>query len=251
MTVKDVYDAIDSFAPFESQSEWDNAGILLGDPNREVTKAIVALDVTEYEIEAAKKAGAQLIISHHPAIFHPVKSVLACSVAYASISSGLSVISAHTNLDKAPGGVNDSLCEALGLTYSKVPSPAADGFLNICTVDGQMSTAEFAKLVSDRLSAAVSYSKGAETVHKIGVCSGAGAEFAEEARLLGCDAFLTGDASYHNFVNCVSLGISLFAAGHFETENIIVPALIKKLTEIFSEADFIPSERRSPIITVV
>ena len=250
MTVKDVYNFIDTVAPFGTKAEWDNPGILVGDENAVVTKAVVSLDITAEEIAQAEKAGAQLIISHHPVIFRAQKSFLAGNVCYEAARKGIAAVCAHTNLDKAAGGVNDALCDALGMKYEKLPECCAEGFLNVGTIDGVTKAAELAAYISEKLGASVRYADAGIPVGKIGVCSGAGADEAVTAASCGCTAFITGDASYHDFLDAVQAGISLFAAGHYETEIIIVKRLVEKLSAEFPDVEFIPSERRSPVITV-
>ncbi len=250
MTVKDIFDYINSFAPFETQSEWDNAGILAGSPDAEVTAAVVGLDVTPHEIALAVKEKAELIISHHPLIFKPVKRILSLDISYLTAENHLNVISAHTNFDKACGGVNDLLCEAVGLEYKKLSGDIADGFLNIMCCPNGFSALEFAELLSKKLSASVRFADSKHKISKIAVCSGSGAEFLDDAAALGCDAFLTGDSSYHDFLNAKEMGISLFAAGHFETENLAAASLAERLSANFPEIKFIVSDRQPPVITV-
>lgn len=250
MTVADIYSFFDGFAPFAEKAEWDNSGLIVGDINRVVTKAVVALDITEEELSLAVKSGAQLIISHHPVIFHAQKDFIKGSIAFELAANSISALCAHTNLDKAPGGVNDALCEKLGLPYDKLPD-AADGFLNVIYAENGYTPAEFAALLRDKLAACVRYCCASSEIKKIGVCSGAGSEFVPAAAQLSCDAFLTGDASYHNFLDAHSMGVSLFAAGHFETENIIIEALIKKLRANFKDIEFLASPRKNPVLTVI
>ncbi len=250
MTVKDIFDYINSFAPFDTQAEWDNAGILAGSPDASVTKAVVALDVTSYEAALAARENAELIISHHPLIFRPIKKLPVSDIAYITAANHLNVISAHTNFDKAHGGVNDLLCAAVGFDYEKISDKTADGFLNVCHCPTGLTAREFAEILSKKLSASVRFSDALRKVTKIAVCSGSGAEFLDDAAALGCDAFLTGDASYHDFLNATDMGISLFAAGHFETENLAAAALAKRLSEKFPEIKFIVSDRQPPVVTV-
>lgn len=113
-TVTHIYDAIDRLAPFWLTMDFDNTGILIGDRNREVSCALLALDCTPAVVEQARQLGAQLIITHHPVIFHPLKRVNEDAVVYLLIRSDIAVISAHTNLDIAQGGVNDALASAIG-----------------------------------------------------------------------------------------------------------------------------------------
>lgn len=250
MTVKDIYDCINGIAPFVECAQWDNTGILAGSPDKTVTKAIVSLDVTSYEVSLAVKENAELIISHHPLIFKPLKNILSDSVCYRIAANGLSVISAHTNFDKAAGGVNDLLCEAIGVPYTKIQG-VADGFLNVCELEKAVDAASFAKLLSEKLVAAVRFSDCGKNVSKIAVCSGAGSDFINDAQMMGCDAFLTGDASYHDFLNAVDNGISLFAAGHFETENIAMSVLTDRLNNTLKDVNFIFSDRLCPVKTVM
>lgn len=250
MTVKDVYNFINTIAPFDAKAEWDNPGILVGDETAEVTKAVVALDVTMAELAQAKRVGAQLVIAHHPVIFRPQKAFLAGGVCYEAARLGIAAVCAHTNLDKAPGGVNDALCEALGMTYEKLPEEYAGGFLNVGMIPGITTADALAAHIADKLRAAVRYADAGVPVGKIGVCSGAGADEFAEAKRAGCTAMVTGDASYHDFLDAKEAGVSLFAAGHYETEIVVVDALIQQLSAAFPEIAFIPSERANPIKTV-
>ena len=120
-TVKDIYRFIDIIAPFSTQEEWDNSGLLVGEENKEVSRILFALDITSDVLNQAINANAELIITHHPIIFKPVSNILSDSLLYKLIENGISIISAHTNYDKAVDGVNDILCKTIGATkYEKV-----------------------------------------------------------------------------------------------------------------------------------
>ena len=101
MTVREIYDAIDRIAPFQTAMDFDNVGILVGDENVGVTKTLLCLDVTPRVLREAKSIGVELIISHHPVIFNPLRTVQPQNIIYALVQSGIAVISAHTNLDMA------------------------------------------------------------------------------------------------------------------------------------------------------
>ena len=116
MTVQDVYNKIDQAAPFSLAMEFDNPGLLVGDPSEEVNGALVALDVTDEVISEAVSRGANLIVTHHPVIYSPLKRVTSDLLVWKLVRENLSVISAHTNLDIARGGVNDILAEKLALS---------------------------------------------------------------------------------------------------------------------------------------
>lgn len=124
-TVLQIYEAIDRLAPFSLSMDFDNTGILVGDRQKKVERALLALDCTKEVLRQAKELGAQLIITHHPIIFHPIKRVNEDSLVYHLLRSDIAVISAHTNLDIAQGGVNDLLAKRHRL--ERLPWLAADG----------------------------------------------------------------------------------------------------------------------------
>ena len=111
--VGDIYNALDAFCPFDVHEQWDNVGLLVGESSAQVTRAAVVLDITSDAVERAHEAGAQLIISHHPVIFHPIKNLGAHDPVYLLAKYGMNAICAHTNLDCADGGVNDVLAQGL------------------------------------------------------------------------------------------------------------------------------------------
>ena len=145
MTVKDIFDFLNEKFPVNTACDFDNVGILAGDPDSEVTGAVISLDCTPAAIKTAADNGCNLIITHHPVIFGGIKTVLAGSAVFSLIKSGISVISMHTNLDIGTGGVNDTLCFALGLqNVQKVT--AKDGFLiNKGTLPSPLSTDKLAE----------------------------------------------------------------------------------------------------------
>ena len=142
--IVDIYNYIDSFAPFDIAMDFDNVGILVGDKNAEPTRAIVTLDVTDEVIDEAKEKSAQLIVSHHPVIFNPLKRLSADSVVYKLAQSGISVISAHTNLDLSSDGTNTAMFNALEL--QDMEQLEIDGGL-IGSLKIPMSANEFANFI--------------------------------------------------------------------------------------------------------
>ncbi|MBQ8767208.1 MAG: Nif3-like dinuclear metal center hexameric protein [Clostridia bacterium] len=245
-TVKDIYNYIDSLAPFSTQAEWDNSGFLVGDENKTVNKIIFALDVTTDVIEQAKNVCADLIITHHPVIFKPVSNVLNDSLIYKLIENNISIICAHTNYDKAVDGVNDILCKTINVTnYEKV-----DGtFLNIATFSYTYTTDEFANHLKDKLKGAIRYNNLNKSINKIAVCSGSGSDNLDLAKELQCDALLTGDASHHSFLDANEMDIVLFAAGHFETEMLAIKPLLERIEKEF-KVDCVLAQQNTPIITI-
>ena len=157
--VGDIYNALDSFCPFEVHEPWDNVGLLVGEKESEVRRAAVVLDITPDAVEKAHEAGAQLIVSPHPVIFHPIKNLGAHDPVYLLAKYGMNALCAHTNLDCADGGVNDVLAQCLGLeNVRKIPSPSADTMLlRAGELKDALSPKNFAELVSQRLCCHVRY----------------------------------------------------------------------------------------------
>ncbi len=126
-TVREIYQYLDGLAPFSLQMEFDNAGFLVGRGERAVSKILVSLDITEEVAEEAAELGAELIVSHHPVIFRPAKSVTDGDpdgrVLLALAEHRIAAICAHTNLDAVAGGVNDAL--ALYTTFEVYAGPMA------------------------------------------------------------------------------------------------------------------------------
>ena len=238
--VKDFYGYLNSIAPFETQEDWDNSGMLVGDMNAEVKKATVVLDITHEEIKKAKAIGADLIISHHPVIFNPIKSVTKGSVPYELVASSINALCCHTPLDIADGGTNDSLAELLGINVTRADEP----ILRLGTVE-PTTAQELAGKIANTLNTKVRYADAGRKIEKIAICTGAGCSLIEAAGEI--DAFITGDASHHNFLDCVQAGITLIAAGHYETEIVVVPVLVKKLQAQFPDIEIIDIKQENPI----
>lgn len=238
--VKDFYGYLNSIAPFETQEDWDNSGMLVGDMDAEVKKVAVVLDITHEEIKKAKAIGADLIISHHPVIFNPIKSVTRGSVPYELVASSINALCCHTPLDIADGGTNDSLAELLGIEVTRTEDP----ILRLGTVEP--TTAEnLAGKIAKTLNTKVRYADTGRKIEKIAICTGAGCSLIEAAGEI--DAFITGDASHHNFLDCIQAGITLIAAGHYETEIVVVPVLVKKLQAHFPDIEIIDIKQENPI----
>ncbi len=243
--VSDIYSFIDSVAPFESQADFDNSGYMTGDKNALVKRILVSLDLTSSVLTEAKEFGADLIVTHHPLIFNPLENVMSNSLAYKVISSGISIISAHTNLDIAENGVNATLIETLG--FKNYFNSDKDPFLKIAEVE-PISSKKLISLVSEKLNTSVQHNSVKKTVKTVGFCSGAGSPCFYSAIEEGADAFITGEAKYNMFIDADESNILLIAAGHYETENIIVPVLCEMLKKQFPEIEVKPSNEKNPVV---
>ena len=238
MKVIDIFNFLNSKFPCETAQDFDNVGLLIGDALCEVTSCIIALDCTKAVIEKARKQGANLIVTHHPVIFEPLKALAADSIPALCIKNGLSVICMHTNMDVGIGGVNDVLCEALSLENVK-NAPTKDGYvLKTATLPYKMSADELAEYIGKKLGTAVRYTAEHSPVETVTVCSGSGGSFFEDALSFGTDAFITGDIKHNVFLAAVDRGITLIDAGHFYTEDLIVEPLCEMLKNEFSDIKF-------------
>lgn len=245
-TVKDIYNFIDSIAPFNTAEEWDNPGLLVGDENKSVNKIIFALDCTEDVINQAISCGADLIVTHHPVIFKPLSEVTADGLVYKLIKNDLSIICAHTNYDKAINGVNDVLCNAVELVNVEHIDGAC---LNVGDLTIEMNSKDFALLVKSKLNGAVRFNNVDKTIKKVAVCGGSGSDYLSLAKSLDCDALLTGDGSHHSFLDADEMNMLLVCAGHFETENISIKPLAEKVKNNF-ETECVIAVQKSPITTI-
>lgn len=248
-TVKNIYDFLDRLIDFSTQESWDNSGFLIGDFRSEVKKAVISLDVTKEVVNFAKEQNADLILSHHPVIFSGEKSVLSNSVVYDCIKNSVSVISCHTCLDKADGGINDILVELLN---ARVIEKSTNGFLTFAELENEVTLHDFAKNVANKLdSKAVRYAGSERPVKKIAVCSGAGDnDFVVEAQNYGADVYLTGDMKYHEMLDAEQNGFAVVSAGHFETEYLPTVMFFEKLKNIFTDVEFLSANQINSIKTV-
>lgn len=249
-TVSEIYDYMDSFAPFRLQCEWDNSGLNIGDFQGQVSKIAVALDITPEAVAYAAEKGAQLIVSHHPVLYHARRQVLTNDPAYAVIRNGMSAICAHTCLDIAEGGVNDVLCRKLGFDNAVPLAQTGEAaMVRVYEYETPVTVADVAAQTAKKLGGAVRYSCGQKTVRRVAVCGGEGTDFIPDVKKAGCDLFITGDCRHHNFLDAEAMGLAIIAAGHYETENPVTELLAEKLRERFAvEVFLVPGE--SPCQTV-
>lgn len=237
MTVQNIFDFLNNKFPVDTACSFDNVGTLVGDRNKTVTKAMVALDCTLPVIKEAVKNGCELIITHHPIIFNGLKSVLDDSLVFEIIKNGLSVISMHTNLDQGENGVNDALCNIIGLKNIKVVE-APDKYLLKKGEITPLSADDFAKHLKNVLNYPVKY-VGDSTIKNVLVCSGSGAQYHTLVKSNGCDALVTADVRHNNFLDAAHSGVALYECGHFNTEVVVIKPLCEMLKNEFINIDFI------------
>ena len=252
-TVKDILSFLETLAPASLKMDWDNVGLLCGSRNTEVTKILVALDPFEGVCKEAADIGAQLIVTHHPLIFRAPNTITDETSVGRSIlqlcAHGISAINAHTNLDCAPGGVNDVLAKKLALVNVQVVDPEGTdengnewGLLRMGEVPEQPLGAFLNRVKTLLGCEGLRYVDGGKPVRKVAVGGGSCAGEMLDALRAGCDTFVTADVKYNQFWDARDLGINLIDAGHFATENPVVSVLAEKIAGAFPEIEVKISE---------
>ena len=256
-TVADILNFVEALAPRSMKLDWDNVGLLCGRKEKEVKKILVALDPFRNVIEEAISMDADCIVTHHPLIFRsPLMAVNEDSEAgrcvLTLVEHGIAAINAHTNLDLAPGGINDVLARTLGLQEITVIDPEGEdaegrpyGLLRCGTI-GEISLQAFLVGVREKLDCqGLRYVDGGKSVRKVAVGGGSCADEMQAALAAGCDTFVTADVKYNQFRTAYELGLNLIDAGHFHTENPAMPVLAEKLRQAFPGVEVIFSENHS------
>ena len=229
-TVNELYEAMQRIAPLELAESWDNPGLLV-DCGRPVDRVLVTLDITLEVVQEAAAKGCGLIVAHHPVIFSPLKRLEPRDVPFQLVQNGISAICMHTNLDAAPGGVNDTLCDILGI--------AAEGRESFAEGCGRIGTTmpttveALAKFCAATLHSGVKYVNGQKPVTCLAEVSGGGGSYLEEAIARGADCLVTGEAAHHIALLARQKGIGLVVAGHWGTEHAIADVLAVQLEKQF------------------
>lgn len=224
MTVRELYNEFCSVFPKSLSCEWDNDGLMCcRDDRAEVRRVLCTLDVNDMAAEYAINGGYDLIVSHHPLIFHPLRALTPDSYIAARamklMSHGISVMSFHTRADAAPGGVNDALASALGITVEAVFGNEGEMLGRIGTLAHKMTLSEFCEHVKNALgSHAVLSSDGGREVHRVALVGGDGKDFTSAALAAGADTYVSGRLSYNIMAESSGMGLNLVEAGHYYTE---------------------------------
>lgn len=233
-----IFDALTGLAPVELKLGFDNVGLLVGSWEDEIHRVLCALDITEDVIGEAEELGAELIVSHHP-MFFELKTVTDSDAAGARAlrlaRAGMSAICMHTNLDIAAGGVNDTLAETLGLSDAEPFGAERCG--RIGWVEEQ-ELSDFMARVKGALNAnGLRYVDGGRPVRRVAVLGGSGGNEMVEALEAGADTYVTADVKHHQFIDARELHLNLIDAGHFSTENVVVPVLAGLIVDAFPELE--------------
>ena len=235
MTVKELYSKFLSLLPDSEMESWDNDGLMCSpDGERQVKRVLVSLDVTEEIVDYAIEWNFDLIISHHPIIFRPIKSVTEYNHVSRKIvkliANGIAVFSFHSRLDKAVGGVNDRLANLLGI-FDAVPF--GEGMLGrIGEIEEECTAEDFAYRVKQAIgSDSVKYVDALNPVKCVAVVGGDGKDFVADAIEAGADTFVSGRIGYNVMEEGPEMGINLIEGGHFFTEQPITDYFQERLMD--------------------
>ncbi|MFI3325737.1 MAG: Nif3-like dinuclear metal center hexameric protein [Clostridia bacterium] len=240
-TVNNIYDVIDKIAPFSSSMSFDNTGILIGDKNASVKKALICLDITNTTVKEAKEIEADVIISHHPIIFHALKSIEVGTAVWNLIKGGINAICCHTNLDLCEEiGVNKALAQKLSLTNLKKTEDFFTAEISTITSN------DLAKHIKMSLGTFVSYNFVEKNIKTIAMCSGAGGGIAYEVN--DTDAIICGEASHDEVLEATRKNIAMFVCGHYESEKIFDKLLIDYLKDNIEDVEFVLSKDEKPAL---
>ncbi len=240
MQIREIMEILEKYAPLELASSYDNVGLMVGDKTREVTRVLLTLDVDLDVAMEASRLGAELIISHHPLIFNPVRNITADSPAGKCLlylmENKIAVYSAHTNLDSALGGLNDLAAQFLHLEHTKVLETGCEseiGIGRIGSLPNPMSLKALAHTVKQiyRLPYIRLIGDEDKRIEKVAICTGSGGDLLQDAITKGADAFITGDIKYNVARDAAALNMGMIELGHYESEYIVVDLLEKLLTE--------------------
>lgn len=238
-----LIDTMQEWAPLHWAEEWDNVGLLLGDTSQDVKKVLVALDATDAVVREALHESYDFIICHHPLIYDPLKKITSETVQgrklLTLLRAGIGLYCAHTNLDKAPGGVND--CLFAKLNFCEDIAPLVDGDSDIpglglvTDLPAPMPLSDFVLHVKNSLSLAdIRYSGNPEAiVRRVGLCAGdaSNPRYWQAALEKDCDAFITGDIRYHGAQDAREAGMALVDISHYAGEAFVIEAIVRRLRE--------------------
>lgn len=241
MKINELYRFLNDAIPVSLSCDWDNDGLMCcADGEREIKKVLVALDITAAVVEEAVVGGYDVILSHHPLIFHPLRAVEpgnpVAKKVIRLLQSGIAAMSFHTRLDAVRGGVNDALAATLGLNDVIPFGEGGETIGRIGTLAKPMELNAFAERVKAVTGApCVQVADAGCLAYRVALLGGGGAGDADAARAAGADTYLTGELKHNQLTDAPELGMNLVAAGHFYTEDHICKRLCELVREVAPE----------------
>ena len=243
---------MERIAPRELALDFDNVGLLVEPDHPEIKKVLLALDCTAVTAREAVDLGADLLVTHHPQFFHGVKSIGFSSpvtgAAALLLRHGIGHFAAHTNLDAAQGGVNDTLAGLLGLTDIRPIPPENIGRVGV--LPSPMKLSALVETCNDLLHSHGAYTGDPDTlVSRVAVLGGAGGGDIEYAQAAGAEAYLTGEAKHSQILEAKERGLPLILCGHYETERVVLKSLLDRLQILAPDVQYtITLREKAPLL---
>ena len=225
VNLRDITEILEKSYPLSYACSWDNVGLLVGNREKQVTKVLVALDFDIEVAREAKETGAQLILTHHPIMFSPINKITSDTPAGRAIlfliENNIALYAAHTNLDCAPGGINDYLVELYGfkiMRHTDVEPDKEYGLGRLSELETPMTLKELAKQIAEKLGLDyINYiGRDEEVIKTAFTCSGSGGSLITPDKK--ADVYITGDIKYSAAREFNEHGLNVIYAGHYDTE---------------------------------
>ena len=262
MIIQNVCQFLETFAPLRLAEDWDNVGLIAGDRQSEVKNVMACLTITPETVDEAVAKNVDLIVSHHPLPFRPVKRLTTDTVSSALLwklaSAGISVYSPHTAFDSAAGGINQRIADKIGIASAKPLAPVVDdeaglGAGRYGRLAGNVALGDFLNALKTEfnLDHLQLVNGGRDQVSKVAIACGSGGSFLAKAAHVGCDAMITGEATFHTCLDAKAKGVTLILLGHYSSERFAVEELAKRLQNEFSDLNVWPSADECDPVAVV
>jgi GTP cyclohydrolase I len=234
--LKDIIKTMETWAPQDTAEEWDNPGLQIGNPKQEIENILIALDINSDILKKIENNNYDLLITHHPLIFKPIKKIKFNQsmgrVIESFIKTDTSFYSSHTNLDIAPGGVNDCLIEAFNFDIKQakiIPETHGKWFHN----KTNLTIEHLADMQKCTIQGAVNKKK----ISRIAFGCGGGSSLINKLIHLNIDTYITGELNYHDLLTCEMNDITVLMMGHKESENFILPKIKSKILSKYPALD--------------
>lgn len=257
MKLSEIVAKLEKRIPKSWAESWDNPGLSVAECDMDINRIAVALDATEETVALAASGGCCMLVTHHPLIFRPMRSVLYDSCAgrtvISAVKNSVALYSAHTNWDSSREGVNFALASLLGLEDIAPLIPSETGAWGMGAVGALPEAVDFRELsemLAEKwgLSDFTLYGSGGSQVKRIALGGGACQEFWPAALSSGADCFITADVSYHNRLEALAAGLLLVRADHGEMERASLPALKTAVAEETGIDTILLKESRAPFL---
>ncbi|MDO5754892.1 MAG: Nif3-like dinuclear metal center hexameric protein [Tissierellia bacterium] len=256
MKLKELMEFYENIVPLNLQEEWDHCGLQIGKKDQEIKKILLSLDIDHDTVDHAIEIGADLIFSHHPLIFTPLKEITDSpsveGVVMKAIENQISCYSSHTNLDSVHGGVNDVLAKYLGLEETRPLAPNESSKLNGLGRVGYMEPVpaeEYLKGIKKNLhlNEIIVYGDLNRDIYKVALCGGSGSDFIKNAIEEEADIYITGDIKYHDGEMAMDYGLLLVDIGHYESEFPVLEQVKKLFCTEYPQLEIEIYDRRKPL----